>query len=109
MDAVRVKDGLHVVFKRVPTNTDEISIAMYLSSEKNRGDRRNCAVPILDVIMIPGTDEKALLVMPYLLRFHLLPFRFLGEFCEFSLQILEVIRFRSSSINLRPFSDKEGL
>lgn len=90
LDAVRVRDGQRVVFKKVKTNTDEIRIAMYLSSKENMQDPRNHTVPILDVIMLPGTDDEALLVMPLLLKFHLLPFRFLGEFCEFALQILEV-------------------
>ncbi|PPQ92302.1 hypothetical protein CVT25_008607 [Psilocybe cyanescens] len=93
LDAIRVKDGQKVVFKRVKANSDELTIAVSLSSEMNKQDPRNCAVPILDVIMLPGDDAEALLVMPQLMRFHVLPYRFLGEFCEFTLQILEGLEF----------------
>ena len=78
------------MLKKVPTKTEEIVVATRLSSDSMKIDKRNCSVPIFDVILIPGDDEHALLVMPFLLDFSLLPFRFLGEFCEFALQILEV-------------------
>ncbi|KAF9557111.1 hypothetical protein CPC08DRAFT_640730, partial [Agrocybe pediades] len=82
-----------VLFKKVPTSTDEIALATLVSSEHLRKDPRNCAVPILDVILIPGNDDWALLVMPFLMHFHLLPFRRLGEFCEFVLQITKGLEF----------------
>ncbi|KAF9549827.1 kinase-like protein [Agrocybe pediades] len=93
LDAVRVKDGQKVVLKKIPTNTDELKLVTLLSSAPMKEDRRNCSVPILDVLLSPVDDEYALIVMPFLASFDLLPFRFLGEFCEFSLQVLEGLAF----------------
>uniref|UniRef100_A0A8H7XLB9 Uncharacterized protein n=1 Tax=Psilocybe cubensis TaxID=181762 RepID=A0A8H7XLB9_PSICU len=88
-DAVKLDNGQKVVLKKVSTDSQEIPLATLLSSKTWKEDPRNCSVPILDVIMIPGDDAHALLVMPQLLAFHLLPFRFFGEFSEFALQILQ--------------------
>ena len=93
IDAIHITDNRKVVFKRVSTSDDEIPIALFLSSDEMRKDPRNCAVPILDVILIPGDDEHALLVMPHLLHFEELPFRRLGEVCEMALRLLEVTIF----------------
>ncbi|KAF9553732.1 hypothetical protein CPC08DRAFT_672908 [Agrocybe pediades] len=93
LDAVRLKDNQKVVLKRVRTDTDEINLATLLSSAPMKEDPRNCAVPILDVLLIPADDEYALLVMPFLAHVHCLPFRFLGEFCEFALQASEGLEF----------------
>ncbi|KAF8955331.1 hypothetical protein BDZ97DRAFT_1858275 [Flammula alnicola] len=82
MDAVRMSDGLKVVLKVVETRSKEIPILQYLNSEAVRADPRNKTVPLLDVIMIPQTDATALIVMPILLGFSELPFRYVGEFCE---------------------------
>ncbi|PPQ80958.1 LOW QUALITY PROTEIN: hypothetical protein CVT26_003529 [Gymnopilus dilepis] len=98
LDAVRICDNRKVVFKKVNTADEELPIAMFLSSEAMRRDPRNCAVPVLDVILIPGDDDYALLVMPHLLHFHQLPFRRVGEFCEMALRLLEVTNFYFESI-----------
>ncbi|KAH9481852.1 hypothetical protein JR316_0006382 [Psilocybe cubensis] len=92
-DAVKLDNGQKVVLKKVSTDSQEIPLATLLSSKTWKEDPRNCSVPILDVIMIPGDDAHALLVMPQLLAFHLLPFRFFGEFSEFALQILQGLEF----------------
>ncbi|KAH9481853.1 hypothetical protein JR316_0006383 [Psilocybe cubensis] len=93
LDATRLENGQKVVLKKVETNSQEIPFAVTFSSKEWKKDVRNCCVPILDVIMIPCDDDHALLVMPQLLGFHHLPFRFLGEFCEFTLQILQGLEF----------------
>jgi hypothetical protein len=61
-----------------------------LSSPALRDDPRNHTVPLLDVIPLPADDDWALLVMPVLLEFQILPFRRLGEFCEAAFQYIEV-------------------
>ncbi|KAH9481864.1 hypothetical protein JR316_0006394 [Psilocybe cubensis] len=88
-----MEDGQKVVLKKVETATQEIPFATTFSSKEWKKDPRNCCVPILDVIMIPCDDDHAFIVMPQLLAFHLLPFRFLGEFCEFALQVLQGLEF----------------
>ena len=71
MDAVRIHDGARVVIKEVATWKEEIPIALYLSSEASRKDSRNCAVPILDVLLFP---DWLLWSCPYFLA--LTSFRF---------------------------------
>uniref|UniRef100_A0A8H7XN86 Protein kinase domain-containing protein n=1 Tax=Psilocybe cubensis TaxID=181762 RepID=A0A8H7XN86_PSICU len=93
IDATRLENGEKVVLKKVETNSQEIPFAVTFSSKEWKKDVRNCCVPILDVIMIPCDDDHALLVMPQLLGFHFLPFRFLGEFCQFTLQVLQGLEF----------------
>jgi len=90
MDAVRIADSQKVAIKIVPTKTEEIPIACFLSSLEMLKDPRNCTVRILDVLMISGNDDEALLVMPELLVFDGLPFRRLGELCEAAIQVLDV-------------------
>ena len=52
MDAMRVQDGLQVMFKRVVFSEEgpfELSISQFFSSEELAGDRRNHSVTLLDV------------------------------------------------------------
>ncbi|KIM39301.1 hypothetical protein M413DRAFT_196962 [Hebeloma cylindrosporum] len=93
IDAVDISDGKKVVLKRIDTSTNELPLAMKLSSPDLRSDPRNHAVPILDVILIPGNDEIALLVMPFLMDFHDLPFRRVGEVIEMVEQFLDCLEF----------------
>lgn len=87
MDALRICDNTRVVFKKVDTASDEIPIAVYLSS---LSDPRNRTVPISDIIILPHDDTLALLVMPMLLQFSALPFLRVGEFAEAVHQFLQV-------------------
>ncbi|KAJ3508114.1 hypothetical protein NLJ89_g5930 [Agrocybe chaxingu] len=82
IDAVRLVDNTKVVLKQVSTSSQEIPIARYLNSERVRSDPRNKAVPLFDVILLPWTDETALLVMPMLVQYDTLSFRFMSEICE---------------------------
>ncbi|KAF8518174.1 kinase-like domain-containing protein [Gautieria morchelliformis] len=93
LDARRVEDDVKVILKRAPTTTQEIPIARYLSSEALLSDPRNRAVRILDVIPLPGDDEWALLVMPYLRRFDDPHFQFRAECVEFFRQSLQGLEF----------------
>ncbi|KAF8955334.1 hypothetical protein BDZ97DRAFT_295935 [Flammula alnicola] len=91
IDAIRISDGLKVVLKAVETDSEEIPILLYLNSE--RADTRNKTVPLLDVIMIPQTDDTAMIVMPILLQFSTLPFRYVGEVCEAFHEFLQGLVF----------------
>ncbi|KIJ27333.1 hypothetical protein M422DRAFT_191169, partial [Sphaerobolus stellatus SS14] len=89
IDAVRIADDFKVVLKLVETRREEIPIARYLSSASLRADSRNRTVPILDVIPLPDTDDKALLVMPLLRHFEDPPFSYLCEVVEAVRQLLQ--------------------
>lgn len=90
IDATRICDNAKVAIKLVKTSSDEIPIIRYLSSGPRISDRRNRTVPIVEIIPLPETDLHALIVMPILLGFHLLPFRRVGEFTEALHQYLQV-------------------
>jgi hypothetical protein len=89
LDATRVKDNVKVVLKRVFSDSDEIRIALYLSSVEMTSDPRNRTVPILDVISLPG-DKYVLLVMPFLRVFNTPPFHCRSEVVEAFRQLLQV-------------------
>ena len=95
MDAVRTQDGARVVMKEVATwkLKEEMPIALYLSSDATRGDPRNCTVPILDVLLLPDTDESTLSVMPMLLSFDDLPFRRVGGYWNASAMVEGKLKF----------------
>ncbi|KAG6901969.1 hypothetical protein C0995_006068 [Termitomyces sp. Mi166 len=90
MDATRMHDGLKVALKCLDTNSDEISIALYLCSANVGTDPRNHTMPVLDVILLPPDGSKSLIVMPQLFPFDELPFRRFGELAEAFRQYIEV-------------------
>lgn len=94
MDAVRVRDGALVMFKRVkksPEDAEELEMAQFLSQETFVADRQSHCVEIYDILDIPGSADQVLLVMPllYALR-NRLEFETVGEVVDFFKQILEV-------------------
>ncbi|KIM39288.1 hypothetical protein M413DRAFT_447232 [Hebeloma cylindrosporum] len=93
IDATRTNDSLKVVIRQVPTHTDELPLLALLSSPELQADPRNCTVPILDVIILPGNDELALIVMPMLRDFGDLPFRRVGEVVEMFEQLVHFLAF----------------
>lgn len=95
IDALRLCDGRKVVIKLVRTWTEELPIIQYLTSPTMMSDSRNRSVTLLDVILLPDDDDYALIIMPMLLRFDILPFRRVGEFAEAVLQFLKVKRLSS--------------
>ncbi|KIJ46382.1 hypothetical protein M422DRAFT_29249 [Sphaerobolus stellatus SS14] len=90
LDARRLSDDLHVALKVVSTGRNEISIVQYLSS---KDDPRNRAVPILDIIPLPGDDNQALLVMPFLRPFDTPAFSSALECIELIHQLLQGMEF----------------
>ncbi|KIM39257.1 hypothetical protein M413DRAFT_447205 [Hebeloma cylindrosporum] len=93
LDGTRISDNVKVVFKPVATSQAELPIAMLLSSQKMRADPRNCAAPILDVVLIPGNDDLALMVMPMLRDIYDIPFRRVGEIVEMAEHFLYCLQF----------------
>ena len=94
MDAVRVRDGLQVMIKRVLPEEGlyKLSISQLLSSEELAGDRRNRCVALLYEIEPEGPEHHRLTVFPLLRPFNSLPFQTFGEFVPFFTQLCEVAR-----------------
>ncbi|KAG6807275.1 hypothetical protein H0H92_008163, partial [Tricholoma furcatifolium] len=89
LDAVCLTDDRKVVFKKVKSPSEELSIAQYLNSEPRLSDPRNHSVPVLEILHLPDDDTLVLLVMPHLVDMDFLPFRYVGEFAEAVRQYLE--------------------
>ncbi|KAJ7088441.1 kinase-like domain-containing protein [Mycena belliarum] len=92
LDAIRLNDGAKVVLKRMPTEGQELKIALLLSSPGLRSDPRNRTIPITEVIPVVGSSWT-LLVMPYCRRFDDPPFHCRAEFIEAMQQYLEGLQF----------------
>ncbi|KAH9478401.1 hypothetical protein JR316_0008855 [Psilocybe cubensis] len=100
MDAVRIKDGVEVVIKRVMLEEDNVPLLQYLNSPEMLKDPRNNVVRLLEVIAVPHTSDtfpqpSALLVMPKLFPLSAphLPFRHVREVLNALDQIMEGIVF----------------
>lgn len=91
LDAIRIKDNKPVFVKKIRTWTDELPVALYLSSDVMRSDPRNRAMPLVDVILLPDDDESALIVMPLLREFDTPPFARRMEVIEALRQFLQVL------------------
>ena len=91
---MRVSDGELVMLKIVYASRHpyEAEIGQYLSTEPLASDPLNHAVPIYDVLSIPG-DDRLLLVMPLLRTFHDPPFDTVGEVVEFCRQLFDGLKF----------------
>ena len=95
MDAVRTRDGLQVMLKRVFTNEGphELSITQHFSSPGLAQDPRNHCVPLLEVIelLMDGSGSShEVMVFPLLRPFNRPRFQTFGEFVSFFGQICEV-------------------
>jgi len=90
MDATRPRDGKQVMLKKVlpAEGPHELTITQFFSSPGLVRDPRNHCVPLLDVIEIPATGQK-LMVMPFLRPFNNPHFRTFGEFVAFFEQVCE--------------------
>jgi hypothetical protein len=91
MDATRKSDGKHVMLKRdfPEEGHHELRIMQLFSSSEVAQDLRNHCVPLLDVIDVPSTRQR-LMVMPFLRSFNNPRFQTFGEFVAFFTQICEV-------------------
>jgi hypothetical protein len=91
MDATRRCDGKHVMLKKVLPEEGpyELRITQFFSSPELARDPRNHCVPFLDLIEIPNTNQK-LMVIPFLRPFNSPRFQTFGEFVAFFTQMCEV-------------------
>jgi hypothetical protein len=97
MDAVRTRDNLPVMLKRVFTNEGpyELSITQRFSSPELARDPRNHCVLLLDVIELPmesSAGSHKVMVFPLLRPFNSPRFQTFGELIAFFTQICEVAK-----------------
>ena len=90
IDATRMSDGKLVYLKKVGTESQELQILSYLTSEEMRRDPRNHCVPLLDVFPDAFEPDKAIIVMPFLRYINSPPFERIEDVLECLDQILEV-------------------
>ncbi|KAH9954057.1 kinase-like domain-containing protein [Russula dissimulans] len=98
MDAVRTRDNLPVMLKRVFTNEGphELSITQRFSSPELARDPRNHCVLLLDVIELPmesSAGSHKVMVFPLLRPFNSPRFQTFGELIAFFTQICEGLQF----------------
>ncbi|KAG8854880.1 dolichyl-phosphate beta-glucosyltransferase [Tulasnella sp. 330] len=93
IDATRLSDGMTVMLKCIPDDTEEAAIGLYLSSEELRQDPRNHAAPILAVLRDPSDTDYAIVVMPLLRRVDAPLPQSVREAVEFVDQLLEGMAF----------------
>ncbi|KAI0767251.1 kinase-like domain-containing protein [Fomes fomentarius] len=93
LDGKRLSDGKLILFKRVASDSQEVYIASYLSSEELRKDPRNHCVPILDVLQDPHEPSISFLVMPFLRYIDQPEFDTIGSILECVQQLLEGLSF----------------
>jgi hypothetical protein len=92
MDAVRVRDGLPVMLKRILPDDGpyELTISRQFSSPEMSRDRQNHCVPLLDVVELKVPEPQQLMVFPLLRPFNRPQFQTFGEFVAFFIQLCEV-------------------
>jgi hypothetical protein len=92
MDAIRMRDGLPVMLKKVlpVESSQELKINQFFSSSEYAQMSDNHCVPILDVVELQLSESQQLIVFPHLLPFHRSRIRTFGEFIIFFTQICEV-------------------
>lgn len=90
IDAVRLSDRSPVFIKVVRKNSEEVRIATYLRSGELQKDPRNCCVPILDVLHLPGDEDSSFIVMPFLRYIDSPPFELVGDVLQCVGKLLEV-------------------
>lgn len=76
--------------KVVRKNSEEVRIATYLRSEELQKDPRNCCVPILDVLHLPGDEDSSFIVMPFLRYIDSPAFELVGDVLQCVGKLLEV-------------------
>jgi len=94
MDAIRIKDGMQVILKKLVSESGSHEAKMALMLSPNGSDPLNHCVPICEVLKVPNekAEEKTveLLVMPFLTRWSQPFFTTVGETVDFFQQTIEV-------------------
>ncbi|KAI9063417.1 kinase-like protein [Trametes sanguinea] len=94
MDATRVSDETLVYMKSIRTDSEELRILSYLSSDELRRDPRNHCVPLLDVFQDSTTDpDRSIIVMPFMRYIDEPPFGLVDDVLEMLDQVLEGLVF----------------
>ncbi|KAL1743036.1 hypothetical protein HDZ31DRAFT_65415 [Schizophyllum fasciatum] len=91
LDATRVSDGKRVVLRKAETWKDELPIYQRLSRLPNVS--RNRLAPVLDVLLLPDTDEDVLLVLPLLREYYDPPFSRVEQVVQCLTQFMEALLF----------------
>jgi hypothetical protein len=94
MDAIRTRDGLQVVLKRIlpEEGPHELRInQLFSSSALARMPHNHCA-PLLDVFELQCPDPQKFMVFPFLRPFNQFKIRTFDEFVAFFSQICEVLQ-----------------
>ncbi len=94
MDAVRERDGLPVMLKRLfpEEGPYELEINQFFSSPELADDPRNHCAPLLDLIELQGLESHKIMVFPLLRPLNRPRFQTFGEFVAFFTQICAVIQ-----------------
>ncbi|TRM69611.1 kinase-like domain-containing protein [Schizophyllum amplum] len=91
LDAVRLADGKRIVLRKAATWKDEIPI--YQSLSYASGDSRNRLVPILDIVLLPDTDEDVFIVMPFLRVYYDPPFSRVDQVVDCVSQFIGALQY----------------
>ncbi|OSD01161.1 hypothetical protein PYCCODRAFT_1413086 [Trametes coccinea BRFM310] len=91
IDAKRLKDNYIVSIKIVSNKDQELHVAQFLSSFKDK-DKNHC-VEVLDVLGDPLDPERSLMVMPYLRPFNDPELITVGDVIDFVGQMLDGLSF----------------
>ncbi|KAF8494172.1 hypothetical protein F5888DRAFT_1719176 [Russula emetica] len=95
MDAIRVRDNLQVMFKKVlpEEGPHELRINRLFSSPELATMSDNHSAPLLDIIELQNPEPHKLMVFPLLRPFNQPKIQTFGEFVAFFTQICQGIRF----------------
>jgi len=95
MDAVRVRDSLPVMLKRLfpEEGPYELDINQFFSSPELADNPRNHCAPLLDVIELQDLESPKIMVSPLLRPFNSPRFQTFGEFVAFFIQMCKGIQF----------------
>ena len=90
VDAIRISDNKRVYIKRLPTDSEELKIALLLGSETAIKDPKNHSVAVFDHFEDPNDPSTSYMVMPFLRPINDPPFETVRDVVDFVDQMLEV-------------------
>jgi hypothetical protein len=91
MDAVRERDGLPVMLKRLYLEEGPYELEINKFFKEHADDPRNHCALLLDVIELQDPESPNIMVFPLLRPFNRPRFQTFGEFVAFFTQICKVI------------------
>lgn len=90
MDAIRSLDSLMVAMKHIKTSSSEVEVGTLFSNDEHESNPSNHCIRILEVLSVPETADKVLLVMPWLREVDSPSFRTIGEILQFTKEMIVV-------------------